>query len=188
MPMLIYDILFFIFLMPFVVAGLYYSNNETFSCLNQTFPGMSVPFYSWLRLDSWIMLGFAISAIMNVFQLCICLATYCSYVMWLISKIIFILWRLAWLIVGSVLFWKHIHPGNPCDSPIRGYMWANLIIGFIHIIITIIFMILYKPDPLEMAPVMNMMPTPGPIPMTTTVRSGHFPGRGYAIGSSQVLY
>lgn len=41
-PLLIYDILFFAFLVPFGVCGLYYANNEGFVCLNSTFPGMRV--------------------------------------------------------------------------------------------------------------------------------------------------
>lgn len=187
MPMLVYDILFFVFLIPFVVCGLYYSNNGTFACLIPEFSGLSVPLYSWLRVDSWVMLGYAISCIISVIQLCICLATYCSYVMWIISRVIFLCWRLAWLIVGSVLFWKHLLPGGFCDndSAVKGYMWANLIIGFIHILLSIIFFIWFTPQPF-IVPQLNMIPPP-PTAMITTVRGSQFPGQGYAIGTNQAF-
>lgn len=145
MPIIIFDAIFFVYLIPFIVAGLYYASHETNVCLTTTYPNLDVPFFTWLRLDSWVLIGFAISAILSIFQLCFCIATYCSYVMWLISKILYVLWRLAWLIVGAVMFWKNINPNNICGNAISRYMWANLIIGFVQVLVTLIFIIVYRP-------------------------------------------
>ena len=133
------------------------------------------------------MLGYAISCIFSVVQFCMCIATYCSYIFWTIGRVIFLCWRLAWLIVGSVLFWKHLLPGNFCDNDpaVKGYMWANLIIGFIQILLSIIFFIWYRPEPF-LVPQPVLMPA-APTRMMTTVRS-QFPGQGYAIGGTNQAF
>ena len=101
----------------------------------------------------------------------------------------FIAWRLAWLIVGSVLFWRHIRPSGLCGGAINGYMWANLIIGFVHLIAITIFLIVYRPEPLVLAP--PVIPTFTQPVMMTSQRLGAtaFRGPGVTIGGgSQVFY
>jgi uncharacterized membrane protein len=114
-PLLIYDIFFALFLLPFLVAGLYYGYNEDPYCGNMEFSGISFGLRTWLRVDSWMMLGVLIGALFNVIRFCCSVTSYCSYVIWIITRSVFLAWRLAWLIVGSVLFWKHLHPSDRCS-------------------------------------------------------------------------
>lgn len=185
LPLLIYDIFFFAFLVAFGVCSLYYANNEGFVCLNSTFPGMEVSFYRWLRVDGGILIALAIGCLWTIFQFFCCIVTYCSYIMWLIGNCLYIAWRTAWLIVGAVLFWKHIYPNGLCGTALNRYMWANLIIGFVHVVACLLFVIFYRPQPIVlMAPV---VPAPMPPTMMTSQRLA-FGGPGVTIGGTNPYY
>jgi hypothetical protein len=41
------------------------------------------------------------------------------------------LFRIAWLIIGAVMFWGYLNRFPLCANPVRRFMWANLIVGFI---------------------------------------------------------
>lgn len=53
------------------------------------------------------------------------------YWCFLFTNFVLNLFRFIWLIVGAIMFWGYLTPKNYCGSPVNGYMWANLIIGFI---------------------------------------------------------
>lgn len=54
---------------------------------------------------------------------------------------LFILFNLAWLIVGSILFWARIYPRGQCDRPIELYMVIMLAVSYLHILLFIYFLI-----------------------------------------------
>jgi hypothetical protein len=45
--------------------------------------------------------------------------------------------RLAWVIVGAILFWGSLSTYE-CSESLKGYMWANLIINMLLAIISMI--------------------------------------------------
>ena len=67
-----------------------------------------------------------------------------------------------------------------CPTNVNNYMWAVLIIGYVHVVVTILFLILYKPK-LVMMPQAKVLrpplPTIAPVPMytmNTTIGNGTF--------------
>lgn len=58
------------------------------------------------------------------------------------------IFRFAWLIVGAVLFWGYlIKNGGLCAPNIRGYMFANLILGFLLLPLFFIAAFMYTSSP-----------------------------------------
>jgi hypothetical protein len=47
--------------------------------------------------------------------------------------ILYSLFALAWIIVGSVLFWGKINPTGVCTGGVHDYMFALLILSYITI-------------------------------------------------------
>lgn len=131
-----YSICFWIMFLPFLVADLYYAYRDT-SCvfLNTTAGNIDLNLRTWLQVDAYVILGF----IVIFFIIGILAIPYpewqCLYVLWENLHVIFILWRLAWLIVGAVMFWGGINKTGLCQQSVRRYMYANLIIGFIWLFV-----------------------------------------------------
>ena len=144
----------------------------------------------WLRVDSFVLLGFTFGALCSAYQKCCTIATRCTYIIFVIGNSLYIAWRLAWLIVGSVLFWKHIRPSGLCGGPLNGYMWAVLIIGFVHLVAITIFLIVYRPEPLILPPPPVVPTFTQPVMMTSQALGPTvFRGPGLTLGQrSQAFY
>ena len=65
------------------------------------------------------------------------------------------LFRFAWLIIGAVLYWGYLNKRHLCASNIRGYMFANLIIGFLLLALFFIAAFMYPcaPTGVGMSPI-----------------------------------
>jgi hypothetical protein len=60
------------------------------------------------------------------------LATIASYLM-----LVYSFFALAWIIVGSILFWNKLNPLGVCYGAIHDYMYALLIISYVTIVLII---------------------------------------------------
>lgn len=117
-----------VFGLPFIITDLYYSYSYTDECLSQSIPSLPT-LRIWLAVNGWVNLGFIIIVIgmtivfiktkiyLNHLTLCVNIITGC--------------FGLAWLIIGSVLFWKYLQPNGSCSSSLSTYMWVRLIMGLI---------------------------------------------------------
>ena len=138
----LYAVCFFIMFLPFIVASLYYAYNDS-SCT--LIPGdfwgftngINFNLYKWLQIDAYIALGFVLIFFL-IGGLAWCLdGRPCTYGFWEGLHVVFFIWRLVWLIVGAVLFWKDVNPSGFCSRPFANYMKAMLIIGFVWFFVQI---------------------------------------------------
>lgn len=163
---IIFDSVMLIYLIPFLITVLYYANNSDIWCmLGGNTNVMELNLYYWGIVEGSIMAASAVDCIIHIILWCV-VSTYCVYVTWLICRIFYILWRISWLIVGSVLFWKLLYPAKVCTSGINGFLFTHLIIGFIHVIATIVFVSFCRPVPLSGPATITGLPAIGtPTPM-----------------------
>lgn len=175
-----YALCWVIMFLPFLVTDLYYAYRDT-SCVDLHAGSIDMTLSTWLQVDGWVILGFLI-----VFVLIGALAIpypewQCLYVLWENLHIIFILWRLSWLVVGAVMFWGAYNPSGFCQRNISRYMWANLIIGFVWLFVELILAFAYiRPIP-QPVPVPVAATPSGPQIMPTTLASSAilYPARNY---------
>lgn len=158
---IIFDSVMLIYLIPFLITVLYYANNSDIWCmLGGNTNVLDLNLYRWGIVEGSVMAASALDCIIHIILWCT-LSSYCVYISWLICRIFYILWRISWLIVGSVLFWKLLYPAKVCTSGINGFLFTHLIIGFIHVIGTIFFVSCCRPVPLIGGPAMTGVPTIG---------------------------
>ena len=125
-----------IFMLPFIVCDLYFSYNNTSACLDQQLQNYSISFTlrTWLQVEGYgnlaVLVAFLLAALASLISaefggvLLIC--TICGLVFYSI-------FRLAWLIIGAIMFWGQLYPAGTCDRTISDYMFALLIISFIGV-------------------------------------------------------
>lgn len=127
------DLFLFLAAIPFGVCDLYYSYRD-YSCvwIDITNYKIRFPLQIWLRVDGGVLLGMAALILLFALILC-CNPTGCEGLFWFhnVLTFVFALFRLAWLIIGSLMFWGYLNKFPLCDTGISRYMWANLIIGFV---------------------------------------------------------
>ena len=127
------DLVLFLAAIPFGVCDLYYSFRD-YSCVWIDIANSSIkfPLQLWLRVDGGVLLGMA--TLILLFGLVLyCNPVGCEGLFWFhnVLTFVFALFRVAWLVIGSIMFWGYLNRYNLCDAGIRRYMWANLIIGFV---------------------------------------------------------
>ena len=121
--LLFYAFLWGILHIPFAVVDLYYAYRDV-SCVHVSTGDFIFTFYTWLQVDGYVIVGFFI-ILLFVGALGIpYVESRCTYVWWQFFLIIFMLWRIAWLIIGSIMFWKYLNPMNMCHFGIRRYLWG----------------------------------------------------------------
>jgi hypothetical protein len=160
-----YAICFFIMFFPFLVCDLYYAyRGAERVCVTMDPPGSAInmTLKQWFQVDGYIILGFIIIFLILGIIACCSPQLACVYGWWEGLHVFFILWRLTWLIVGSVLFWAGLNPHTPCGAAGK-FMWANLIIGYVWLFVELVLAFAYpRPVPYPVSvPVGGV--TPGPI-------------------------
>lgn len=171
-----YSICWWIMFFPFLIADLIFAYRDT-SCAQvpTTAGNIDLTLRTWLQVDGYIILGFGIMFLLiGIFAM-----PYpewqCLYVLWENLHVIFILWRLSWLIIGAIMFWADLNKSGLCHYKISRYMWANLIIGFVWLFVELVLAFAYvKP-----------IPQPVPVPVTSTPTGPVV--APLAIGTSTVL-
>lgn len=128
------DVILFLAAVPFGVCDLYYSFKD-FSCVWTPIERYAIrfPLQTWLRVDGGVLLG--MSALILLLGIIVsCNPLNGSGLFWFHNTLgfIFALFRLAWLIIGSIMFWGYLNKYHLCDNPVKIYMWVNLIAGFVH--------------------------------------------------------
>ena len=161
-----YAICFFIMFFPFLVCNLFYAYRDT-SCVDIRPPtfaqGIKMSWAQWLQVDAYIILGFIVFfLLLGIIAWCTPELA-CTYGWWEGLHVFFIIWRLAWLIVGSVLFWKGLR--GLCFNNVRRYSFAMLIIGYVWLFVELFLAFGY--------------PRPVPYPVAVPVATG--------LGSSAVV-
>lgn len=118
---------------PFIIADLYYAyNEETCGLTPIANTSISFPIRTWLKVSGYTSLFLLALPIMSY------LIPTCGPTMWAVYAIYLTLWaffRLAWLIVGGVMFFGYLWPNHLCASGFSTYMWINLIVSLIQLIL-----------------------------------------------------
>ena len=146
-----------IMFIPFLVTDLYYAYRDT-SCVQLDVGSIDVTLSAWLQVDGWIILAFLL-AFVTIGILALCFpGMMCLYGVWEAMHVIFILWRLTWLIVGSIIFWGNYNKTGLCQTNVSRYIWAMLIIGFIWLFVELLLAFAY----------VRPVPQPVPVPVAAT--------------------
>ena len=169
-PLRVFDLLFLLYAIPFIVASLHLATNGADECFYLlTYPyNFGVPVY--LRVDAFVMLGFAVDCIITIVRSCCCFQSRCSFIFWTTVKWIYCAWRLGWIVLGAVIFWKYQNPQSLCPVSVSRYLWVFLILGMIHMVVTVLFLVLIRPQLLVIVvtpPPVTSMVIPGPKTNTT---------------------
>ena len=158
-----YALIFFIIFFPFLVCNLYYAYQDP-SCVDFRPPpnanDIKMSLAQWLQVDAYIMLGFIVFFFIIGIIAWTSPHLICCYGFWEGLHVFYIIWRMTWLIVGAVIFWKGLNPTGFCDTRVRRYMFAMLIIGFIWLFVEL-FLAFGYPRPVR-------YPVAVPVPLTST--------------------
>lgn len=128
------DLILFIVGIPFAVGDLYYAHRD-FTCVWIPISNAHInfPLRRWLLADGGVLIALLVLLLIFGIVMCCC-PIGCECLWWFrnILGFLFAIWRLAWLIVGAVMFWGFLYKKNYCGVAVSRFMWANLIVGFIH--------------------------------------------------------
>lgn len=175
--LLYYAICFFIMYFPFLVVDLFYAYRDA-TCVNTLPPGVGIFFTLkvWLQVDGYIILGFIVIFLILGIIACSSPNILCVYGLWEFLHMLFMIWRIAWLIVGAVMFWRGYLIGGACSIQVQRYMWSMLIIGFVFACLQPILAFVYpKAVPIAAAPLPTPLYTPtqtalvSPVPTITPI-------------------
>lgn len=165
-----YAICFFILFFPFLVCNLYYAYHDN-TCVDiKPVPNtdINMSLAQWLQVDAYILLGFIVFFLLIGITAWAAPEMGCVYGLWEILHSFYALWRMVWLIIGAIIFWKGVNNGI-CAGRVRGYMWAMLIIGFVFLFVQLFFAFGYpRPIPYPVgapvvAPISTGVITPSPM-------------------------
>ena len=120
-----------IFTLPFIVADLYYAYSSD-SCLAQSIPDLPT-LGTWLAVSGWISISFILLTIIILTLLLNMNIQVTDNLLINCTRILFSMFNLAWMIVGSVIFWKYLGPNDVCSTSLSIYMWVRLIVGLLGI-------------------------------------------------------
>lgn len=122
---------------PFIIADLWYGYHE-FSCADAKIDNTNIkfPLRTWLKVSGYTNLMLFLLPLMTY------LVPTCGASILLVHSIyffLFIFFRFAWLIVGSIMFFGYLWPHKLCAGGFNTYMWFNLIVGFLQILLLFFF-------------------------------------------------
>lgn len=157
-----YAVCFFILFFPFFVVDLTYAYEDNTCVGIRPIPNTNIhmSLRQWLQVDAYIMLAFILAFLLIGVLAYVFPEIVCHYGWWEGLHVFYIIFRLTWLIVGSVMFWRGLNNGN-CAGRIRGYMWAMLIIGYIWLFVELFLAFGYP------RPVLTPVSTPVVTPIST---------------------
>lgn len=126
--------LFFGFLIlnaAFIIPDLIYANQNS-ECVTREVDGIAFPLKTWLMVDAYTRI--AMSAIILIFAILACVSF--KNVVHLIPCVfllilIYSLFLLAWLIVGSIMFFGKLNPQGACTGGVQTYMYVFLILNYV---------------------------------------------------------
>jgi hypothetical protein len=122
---------------PFIVCDLVYAGDQGGACADAgaTQVGISITLATWLEVDGYCRLAIVGLFLLCAISACINVETALKLFMCTIcTMILYSLFNLAWLIVGSVLFWGDLNQQEVCqNTSLQSYMYAVLILGYIGV-------------------------------------------------------
>lgn len=159
--LIILDLVLLLSSFPFIVCDFYYADRD-YSCIWIPISSYNInfPLQRWLRVDGAMLISFVTVMLIIAIMICLSQGCECLYPVHALIGGIISLFRLAWLIVGAVLFWGYLNKsGGLCAPNIRNYMFANLIIGLVLIPLFLVAACLYPCAPLPMINTPIKVPT-----------------------------
>ena len=124
------SLIIIIFCLPFIICDLYFAFNNI-SCQHDLNP-VGITLSTWLQTSGFIVISYLVSLLVLI---PLSASNECIKCLLNIIKYLITGFSVAWIIVGSIIFWKYLEPSGTCDKSISNYMWARLIIGLIGIYI-----------------------------------------------------
>lgn len=129
----IFFVIFAIINLCFIIPSLIYAYQNS-TCVLTMVDGFSFNLKTWLQVDAYIRVG--IVSLLLVVAIVSCISfkagaglSVCAICIMLLYN----LFALAWIIVGSVLFWGKLKPLEVCSGGVNNYMYALLIISYVGI-------------------------------------------------------
>lgn len=124
-----YSVLLFLFSLAFVVADIYFGFSEEEFCLGEPIANTKIGFTmaTWLRVNGLVCL------VLIVTVLALSLLIYSSesypnlffgYLMALVFSSCF---RVAWAIIGGVMFFGYLLPRSDCSDGMEAYLFASIL-------------------------------------------------------------
>ena len=87
---------------------------------------------TWLKVDAALRIVVCASLFLVGIAACIKISLgYVALCFVLVFIVLYTIFQLIWVIVGSVLFWGKLNPLGVCTGGVQAYMYANLIINLL---------------------------------------------------------
>lgn len=125
-----------IMLLPFMICDFIFAGGDS-TCLTQDLKNSSITINlkQWLLTDAWVVVVLIIILLLILVITCVSPAAgLVAMGGFLCIAILYSLYKIAWLIIGSVMFWGELNPDGTCQKPLNDYMWVKLILGLIGVI------------------------------------------------------
>jgi hypothetical protein len=124
--------------LPFITCDLYYAYMDT-SCSQMPITAYQINFTigTWLLVSGYLSLAMSATLILISFLICCTEKAIGMFIGYLYLVFLYALFSLAWLVVGSVMFWGDLYPGGKCVGGINGYLFARLILGYVSIFVNL---------------------------------------------------
>ena len=119
----------------FIIGDLYfgyYDHTCTHSWVPQVKLGISLG--TWLRVSGWTSLLFLI-----IPSVAMCLGRLGGGPLLRVYQVfagLYSLFRLIWLILGSLIFWGYLSGTGACSNALNTYMWITLLFGWILLLLS----------------------------------------------------
>ncbi len=129
-----------LFVFPFLLGDLYFSNNHI-SCQNEKTP-VGITLSTWLEVSGYSIFCqiILIGALMILFIRNLDPGFYTG-----LFGVCYCIFSFVWLIIGCVIYWVYINPEKICDSYMTKYMTLRLTIGLTSVfVLFVISIIQYK--------------------------------------------
>lgn len=119
---------------PFIVCDLVFGGRTDDLCVTAVGSNISFSVGTWLQVDGYCRLAIVCLFLLVAIAACVNVETGLKMFMCTICLVVlYSFFSLAWLIVGSVLFWGDINGKYCANSQVQGYMYAVLILGYIGV-------------------------------------------------------
>ena len=124
-----YSNLILLTMIPFIIGDIWFAYRDH-SCAHQPITNTKIAFEldTWLKVSGYTNLVFVLFPVLSFFL------TSCAsglLIAYLIFTALYVCFRFAWLVVGSVMYWGYLWPNRPmCSNALNTYMWINLIYSF----------------------------------------------------------
>lgn len=121
--------------LAFAIPDLIYAYQGS-ECVTLIPEGFSFGMATWLAVDGYLRLA-SLALVLIILGIYYCISSSTGDKFATFGVILFILYSLfslSWLIVGSVMYWGKLNPTGVCYGPVNSYIYALLCISYVSII------------------------------------------------------